>query len=219
MAAAIGFVLAALMDSITDCFGITYTVSRSPLGAGAAAYYVHAGEVLVARAALRFFKGCIDDVLVQRQTDRRCGIASALSRPIEAELGRPLRPSRGVLGEKALRPPILEFPITAPPSGAVSLSALLLGGEKLLSLGLHRGDVSGDLVQGGFDGPQVLKLEGLEVLSVCIVGHGRGIVAAWCDTMVKTLRRPRGAVSIRSVVSTQWPLKAGVYPASPTLRR
>ena len=60
MAAAIGFVLAALMD-ITDCFGITYTVSRSPLGAGAAAYYVHAGEVLVARAALRFFKGCIDD--------------------------------------------------------------------------------------------------------------------------------------------------------------
>jgi hypothetical protein len=40
------------------------------------------------------FKGCIDDVLVNRETDRRHAIASALYKLIEEELGRPLRPSR-----------------------------------------------------------------------------------------------------------------------------
>ena len=64
------------------------------MGAGTTVYYVHAGKVLVARAVLRFFKDCIDDVLVYREIDRRRGIASALYRLIEAELGRPLRPSR-----------------------------------------------------------------------------------------------------------------------------
>jgi hypothetical protein len=82
------------VDTITDRFGVTYTVTRTPLGAGAVAYYVHAGEVLVARAVLRFFKGCIDDVLVYRSSDRRRGICTALYALVEADIGRPLRPSR-----------------------------------------------------------------------------------------------------------------------------
>jgi len=48
------------------------------MGEGTTVYFVHAGEVLVARAVLRFFKCCIDDVLVYRETDRRHGISSAL---------------------------------------------------------------------------------------------------------------------------------------------
>jgi hypothetical protein len=83
------------MATITDRFGATYTITSTPLGAGATVYYVHdAGEILVARAVLRFFKGCIDDVLVYREADRRRGIASALYAHIEAELGQQLRPSR-----------------------------------------------------------------------------------------------------------------------------
>src|SRR5262245_43481438 len=87
-------VIVALVDSITDRFGIAYTVTRTPLGANAVAYYAHAGQVLVARAVLQVFKGCISDVLVYRQADRRRGIASALYRLIEDDLGRPLVPSR-----------------------------------------------------------------------------------------------------------------------------
>lgn len=49
---------------------------------------------MVARAVLRFFQCCIDDILVYREADRRRGIASALYALIEAELGRPLRPSK-----------------------------------------------------------------------------------------------------------------------------
>ena len=84
------------MDTITDRFGITYTVTRTQLdaGIGTTVYHVHAGEVLVARAVLRFFQGCIDHVLMYRQADRRRGVASALYSLIEGELGRPLRPSR-----------------------------------------------------------------------------------------------------------------------------
>jgi len=33
----------------------------------AVVYYAQAGEVRVVRAVLRFFKGCIDDVLVYRE--------------------------------------------------------------------------------------------------------------------------------------------------------
>jgi hypothetical protein len=40
------------------------------------------------------FKGCISDVLVYQEANRRKGIASALYRLIEDELGRPLVPSR-----------------------------------------------------------------------------------------------------------------------------
>ena len=67
MAMAIWFVIAARMDSIVDRFGITYTVTRTQLDGGTAVYHVHAGELLVARAVLHFFKGCIDDVLVYRE--------------------------------------------------------------------------------------------------------------------------------------------------------
>jgi hypothetical protein len=82
------------MDTITDRFGATYTVTSQPMGDGMTVYYVHAGDVVVARAVLRFFQCCIDDVLVYRQADRRRGIASALYALIEAELGQPLRPNR-----------------------------------------------------------------------------------------------------------------------------
>ena len=53
-----------------------------------------AGDILVARAVLRIDRGCISEVLVYRQADRRRRIATVLYRLIEAELGRPLRPSR-----------------------------------------------------------------------------------------------------------------------------
>jgi hypothetical protein len=43
---------------------------------------------------LQVFKGCISDVLVYREADRRRGIASALYRLIEAERSQSLRPSR-----------------------------------------------------------------------------------------------------------------------------
>ena len=82
------------MDSIVDRLGTTYTVTRTSLGPNATVYYVHAGDVPVARAVLRLDKGWISDVLVYRKEDRRRGIATALYALIEAELGRPLRPSR-----------------------------------------------------------------------------------------------------------------------------
>ena len=44
---------------------------RTPLGANAVACNAHAGDILVARAVLQVFKGCISDVLVYRQADRR----------------------------------------------------------------------------------------------------------------------------------------------------
>jgi hypothetical protein len=83
------------MDVITDRFGVTYTVTRSPLQADATVIYcAHAGDEAVARAVVEVFRGCISDVLVYRETDRRRGIASALYKLIEEELGQPLRPSR-----------------------------------------------------------------------------------------------------------------------------
>ena len=53
MAATIRFVLAALMDSVTDKFGATYTVTRTPWGEKVTIYHVHSGSALVARAVLR----------------------------------------------------------------------------------------------------------------------------------------------------------------------
>jgi hypothetical protein len=55
-------------------------------------YHVHRRSELVARAVLRLDQ--VRDVLVYRVRDRRHGIASALYRLIEEELGRPLKPSR-----------------------------------------------------------------------------------------------------------------------------
>ena len=81
---------------IVDRFGITYAVKSWPLGAGAVVYYVLAlnGNAVVARAVLQVAKGCISELLVYHQANRRRGIASALYRLIEADIGRPLLPSR-----------------------------------------------------------------------------------------------------------------------------
>ena len=81
---------------IVDRFGTTYTVKRWPHGDGTMLYYVLslAGNALVARAVLQIGKGCISEVLVYHHANRRRGIASALYRLIEAEIGRPLVPSR-----------------------------------------------------------------------------------------------------------------------------
>ena len=88
-------VIAAPMDSINDRVGTVYTVTCSPLqGDGTVIYYAHAGDEVIARAVVQVFKGSISDVLVYNESNRRKGIASALYRLIEAELGRPLQPSR-----------------------------------------------------------------------------------------------------------------------------
>jgi hypothetical protein len=86
--------IVGLMVAITDRFGACYEVTSARLGAGAMVYHVHAGELLVARAVPQIYKGCISDVLVYRQIDRRRGICSALYAAIEADIGRPLIPSR-----------------------------------------------------------------------------------------------------------------------------
>jgi hypothetical protein len=81
---------------IVDRFGTTYTVKRWPHGDGTMLYYVLSldGKAVVARAVLQVAKGCISEVLVYHQANRRRGIASALYRLIEADLGRPLVPNR-----------------------------------------------------------------------------------------------------------------------------
>jgi len=95
LAVPIGFVITAPMDSIRDRFGTEYTVTRSPLQAdGTVIYYAHAGDEFIARAVVQVFKGCISDVLVYKDSNRRKGIGTALYALIEAELGRPLVPSR-----------------------------------------------------------------------------------------------------------------------------
>jgi hypothetical protein len=82
------------MHHIVDRLGTVYAVRRKPWGDGATIYYVHAGETPVARALVMIDKPSVADVLVYRRKDRRRGIASALYRLIEADLGRPLISSR-----------------------------------------------------------------------------------------------------------------------------
>ena len=83
------------MDTITDRVGTTYPVTRSTLQTdGTVIYYAHAGDEAIARAVVRVFKGCIDDVLIYKESNRRRGIATALYKLIEDELGRPLKPTR-----------------------------------------------------------------------------------------------------------------------------
>ena len=57
-------------------------------------YYARSGDEAIARTAVRVFRGCIDDVLVYKESNRRRDITSALYRLNEEELGQPLRPSR-----------------------------------------------------------------------------------------------------------------------------
>jgi len=57
-------------------------------------YDAHTRDETVARAAVEVFRCCISDVLVYKDSNRRKGIATALYKLIEGELGRPLRPSR-----------------------------------------------------------------------------------------------------------------------------
>ena len=72
-----------------------YTVTRSYLQTDdTVIYYAHAGDEAIARAVVRVFGGCIDDVLVYKESNRRRGIASALYKLIEDELGRSLKTSR-----------------------------------------------------------------------------------------------------------------------------
>ena len=81
---------------IVDRFGTTYAVKRWPHTDGTMLYYVTSldGNAVIARAVLQVLRSCVTDVLVYQETNRRRGIASALYRLIEADLGRPLVPSR-----------------------------------------------------------------------------------------------------------------------------
>jgi hypothetical protein len=82
------------MHRIIDRFGAVYAVARKPWGHGVTIYYVSADQQLVARALVLTDKARVSDVLGYRREDRRRGIASALYQLIEADLGRPLIPSR-----------------------------------------------------------------------------------------------------------------------------
>ena len=85
------------MPNIADRFGTVYEVASQHLGDGTAVYYVRAsmgGDELVARALVNILRCCVTNVLVYQEANRRRGIASTLYRLIEADLGRPLRPSR-----------------------------------------------------------------------------------------------------------------------------
>src|SRR5262245_15643 len=92
------------------------------MGDGTTVYHVFSGSQLVARAVLRFFKSCIDDVLVYKESDRRRGIASALYKLIEADLASPcvragLGPRRGGrFGRAGAEPRYREFR-NRPPRG------------------------------------------------------------------------------------------------------
>src|SRR5215467_150319 len=91
----IWFVIPTPMDEIRDRTGTTYAVTRSTLHAdGTVIYYAHAGDEAIARAVVEVFKGCISDVLVYKESNRRKGIGSALYKLIGADIGRPLQPSR-----------------------------------------------------------------------------------------------------------------------------
>jgi hypothetical protein len=79
---------------IADRFGTTYAVKRWARGNGSMLYYVLAGDRPIARAVLKLITGCVTDVLVYHQVNRRRGIATALYRLIESDIGRPLVPSR-----------------------------------------------------------------------------------------------------------------------------
>jgi hypothetical protein len=84
------------LSNIADRFGTIYEVTSQPLGE-TAEYYVRANigrDEPVARALVNILRCCVTNVLVYREADRRRDIASALYRLIEADLGRPLRPSR-----------------------------------------------------------------------------------------------------------------------------
>jgi hypothetical protein len=86
--------LYSVMHHIVDRFGTIYAVRRKPWGDGATIYYVLAGETSVARALVLTDKPSVADVLVYSREHRRRGIASALYRLIETDLGKPLIPSR-----------------------------------------------------------------------------------------------------------------------------
>ena len=81
---------------IVDRFGTTYAVKCWPHGDGSMLYYVLSldGNAVVARAVLQLAKGCVSEVLIYHQANRHRGIASALYRFIEADIGRPLVPSQ-----------------------------------------------------------------------------------------------------------------------------
>jgi hypothetical protein len=81
------------MRRIVDKLGASHAIDAK-IVAGTIVYTVHAGDTLVARAVLHPVRECVTDVLVYCEADRRRGIASALYKLIEQDLGRPLRPSR-----------------------------------------------------------------------------------------------------------------------------
>jgi hypothetical protein len=76
------------VDTIADRFGVTYTITRTPWGGRVTIYHVHRRRELVLRGDQ------VREVLIYRLRDRRRGIASALYKLIEADIGRPLRPSK-----------------------------------------------------------------------------------------------------------------------------
>jgi len=59
------------MDTITDRFGVTYTIIRTPWADKVTIYHVHRGSELIARAVLRGDQ--VREVLVYRIRDRRRG--------------------------------------------------------------------------------------------------------------------------------------------------
>jgi hypothetical protein len=78
------------MDEIRGRCGATYAFTRSTRTLTGPC----AGDEAIARAVVEVFKGRISDVLVYRESNRLKGIGSAHYKVIEADIGRPLQPSK-----------------------------------------------------------------------------------------------------------------------------
>lgn len=90
------------MTEIRDREGRPYQVERKIIGPKGILLAVMDGERLVARFVYDPNRHAVSEALVYLTTDKRKGIATAIYNLLEAEIGRPLRPSPRLLGDGRL---------------------------------------------------------------------------------------------------------------------
>ncbi len=87
---------------IQDKRGRQYTLTRRLIGPQGIMLAVMDGEHLVARFVYDPRKHAVSEALVYLEADKRQGLATAVYDLLEAETGRPLRPSPRLLGDGKL---------------------------------------------------------------------------------------------------------------------